>query len=228
MSHDLSTTSPQFQAAIDRQEYTRILLNSYEPGATPRRILKPIETRTDQNQVLCPGVEKTIIMATLQKAGVVLTSPRDWDEWIETIKTASMKAGVWGYIDPSIEDPPTLLQPVRPIPEFVRSATQAGGGVTAQTRPGVSTRASGSQTIQPSVEGQQQLTPITYASLTEDQKEQLQNLQADFQYERKVWEKQEEAIQGLRSKIQETIKRDFLPYTVTLTSNDRRHRGSLA
>ncbi|ELR10042.1 hypothetical protein GMDG_08717, partial [Pseudogymnoascus destructans 20631-21] len=152
-------------------------------------------------------------MATLQKAGVVLTSPRDWDEWIETIKTASIKAGVWGYIDLSIEDPPTLLQPVRPIPEFVRSATQAGGGVTAQTRPGVSTRASGSQTIQPSVEGQQQLTPITYASLTEDQKEQLRNLQADFQYEGKVWENQEEAIQGLRSKIQETIKRDFLPYT---------------
>jgi hypothetical protein len=30
-------------------------------------------------------------MATLNRVGVVLTSPKDWDEWIETIKTASIE-----------------------------------------------------------------------------------------------------------------------------------------
>jgi hypothetical protein len=40
-----------------------------------------------------------------------------------------MKTGVWGYIDPSNDDPPILIQPVRPIPEFVQSATLAGSGI---------------------------------------------------------------------------------------------------
>jgi hypothetical protein len=68
-------------------------------------------------------------MATLQKVGVVLTHLRDWDEWLETIKTASMRTGVWGYIDPSLEDPPILLPPVRLVPNFVRTIAQTGGGM---------------------------------------------------------------------------------------------------
>jgi hypothetical protein len=51
-SHDLSTTSLQFQASIDRQEYTHILLNSYEPRATPRRLLKVNTHRTDPEPLL--------------------------------------------------------------------------------------------------------------------------------------------------------------------------------
>jgi hypothetical protein len=81
-------------------------------------------------------------MAALQKVGVVLTNPRDWDEWLETIKTASMRTGVWEYIDPSSKDPPTLLPPVRPIPDFVRTATQGGSGVVPQTSPQTTTRVS--------------------------------------------------------------------------------------
>ncbi|ELR01893.1 hypothetical protein GMDG_05075 [Pseudogymnoascus destructans 20631-21] len=152
-------------------------------------------------------------MATLQKVGVVLTNPKDWDEWLETIKTASMKTGVWGYINPALADPPILVPPVRPVPNFIRTVAQAGSGVVPQTTPRVSTRATSSQTAQPSIEASQPIIPITYGSLTDDQKEELRNLQADFQYDRKIWEKQEEAIQGLWSKIQETIRRDFLPYT---------------
>jgi hypothetical protein len=152
-------------------------------------------------------------MAALQKVGVVLTNPRDWDEWLETIKTASMRTGVWEYIDPSLKDPPTLLPPTRPIPDFVRTAAQGGTGVVPQTTTRVSTRASSSQTAQPTTEDPPRRVPISYGSLTVDEKEELRNLQLDFQYDRKIWEKKEEAIQGLRSKIQETIRREFLPYT---------------
>ena len=74
-------------------------------------------------------------MAALQKVGVVLTNPRDWDEWLETIKTALMKTGVWEYVDPSSKDPPTLLPLIRPILDFVRTATQGGSRVVPQTAP---------------------------------------------------------------------------------------------
>ncbi|KFY92198.1 hypothetical protein V500_04259 [Pseudogymnoascus sp. VKM F-4518 (FW-2643)] len=109
----------------------------------------------------------TIIMATRQRVGVVLTSPKDWDEWLETIKTASTKAGVWGYINPSQLDP-TIL---RPTPEFVRGVTQAGSGVAPQTASRVSTRATATAR---SVDDQPQGTPITYGSLTDNQKEELE------------------------------------------------------
>ncbi|ELR03061.1 hypothetical protein GMDG_05905 [Pseudogymnoascus destructans 20631-21] len=122
-------------------------------------------------------------MATLQKVGVVLANPKDWDEWLETIKTASMKTGVWGYINPALDDPPILVPPVRPVPNFVRTAAQAGSGVVPQTTPWVSTRATSSQTAQPSIKASQPILPITYGSLTDDQKKELRNLQADFQYD---------------------------------------------
>ncbi|ELR09659.1 hypothetical protein, variant [Pseudogymnoascus destructans 20631-21] len=134
-----------------------------------------------------------------------------------------MKAGVWRYIDPNNIDPPILEPPTRPAPSFVRAAAQAGQGFATssssqQAPAGVATRGrSSAQQPQQSVEDQQQLSsqlmPITYASLTEDQKEELRNLQDDYQHDRKMWEKQEEAVQGIRTKIQESIKRDFLPYT---------------
>lgn len=122
-------------------------------------------------------------MAALQKVGVVLTNPRDWDEWLETIKTASMRTGVWEYINPSLEDPPTLQPPVRPVPDFVRTAAKGGSGVVPQTvpqpTPRVSTRATSSQTVQPTIEEPQPSIPITYGSLTVDEKEELRNLQLD-------------------------------------------------
>jgi hypothetical protein len=34
-------------------------------------------------------------MATLQKVGAVLTSPKDWVEWLETIKTAREAVLMW-------------------------------------------------------------------------------------------------------------------------------------
>jgi hypothetical protein len=44
----------------------------------------------------------------------------------------------------------------------------------------MSTRATGSQTARLLVEDQPQSVPITYGSLTNDQKEELRNLQSDF------------------------------------------------
>ncbi|KFY66702.1 hypothetical protein V496_01931 [Pseudogymnoascus sp. VKM F-4515 (FW-2607)] len=123
-----------------------------------------------------------------------------------------MRTGVWEYIDPSKEDPPILKPPTKPIPDFVRTAAQTGTGVVPQTapQPAPSTRAStrstpstqqSSQTAQPSTEEPLPKTPITYGSLTQDEKDELRNLLLDFQYDRKIWEKKEEAIQGLRLKI---------------------------
>jgi hypothetical protein len=77
-----------------------------------------------------------------------------------------MKTGVWEYIDPSSKDPTTLLPPIRPIPDFVRTAAQGGTGVVPQTTTRVSTRASSSQTAQPTTEDPLPRVPISYGSLT--------------------------------------------------------------
>jgi hypothetical protein len=93
------------------------------------------------------------------------------------------------YVDPSKSNPLTLEAPIRPLPQFVRTAAREGRGATQTTaRPGAVTRATSSTaTAQPSVEAPDVATPtstgpISYATLTEDQKEELRTLQADFLY----------------------------------------------
>lgn len=63
---------------------------------------------------ICPANCKGLVRnANLSKVGMVLTNSKGWDEWMETIKTASMRSGIWEYINPSIAwaDRKVLLKP---------------------------------------------------------------------------------------------------------------------
>ena len=41
---------------------------------------------------------------------VVLNGPRDWDEWLEVVKTKAIGGEIWEFVDPSLttEQIPTL------------------------------------------------------------------------------------------------------------------------
>jgi hypothetical protein len=47
---------------------------------------------------------------------VILSGSEDWDEWIELIKIAALKAKVWTFVDPdtSKDQLPVLATPTRP------------------------------------------------------------------------------------------------------------------
>ena len=49
--------------------------------------------------------------------------------------------------------------------------------------------------------------------LTENEKEYWRTLQTEYTHDRKKYERQEEALQEIREKIQESINRTFLRYT---------------
>lgn len=50
---------------------------------------------------------------------VLLTSQKDWDEWIEVIKTSAITSDIWNLVNPAIANPPTLEEPPAPKPTDV-------------------------------------------------------------------------------------------------------------
>jgi hypothetical protein len=53
-------------------------------------------------------------MSSSQKVTVILSSPDDWDEWIEVVKTQALAGKVWEYLDPSKDEVPILQEPALP------------------------------------------------------------------------------------------------------------------
>jgi len=53
---------------------------------------------------------------------VVLTSQKDWDEWVEIIKSIAIASNIWNLIDPNTANPLTLEEPPAPKPTNVNSA----------------------------------------------------------------------------------------------------------
>jgi len=55
---------------------------------------------------------------------VVLNGPRDWDEWLEVVKTKAIGGEIWEFVDPSLttEQIPTLQEPSIPRPADVNPA----------------------------------------------------------------------------------------------------------
>src|SRR5579862_9317234 len=51
-----------------------------------------------------------------QKHSIGLSTPSDWDMWIDMIKNKAKAAGIWKYIDPSIAatDLPAFTRPAMP------------------------------------------------------------------------------------------------------------------
>ena len=133
------------------------------------------------------------------RSQVVLSSSEDWDKWIELIKTAALKAKVWTFVDPdtSKQQLPELVAPTRPSPGDVKESS------TDSNTP------EGTQTIG---------SIVKYSQLSEDEKQQLLLLQKDYEFDRKKFQQQEEALNDLRIRIQETVKRDYLSYTFKCNS----------
>ena len=69
-----------------------------------------------------------------QKISVALNSPSDWDEWIEIIKTQALAGKVWGYVDPSKDQVPTLEEPLLPQSRDVNAQATTFGQLTQEER----------------------------------------------------------------------------------------------
>ena len=131
-------------------------------------------------------------MATITQTPVILASEKDWEPWIELIKTVSLEYDLWEHIDPSTPwaQVPRLVQPVRPTP--------------ATVKPPQAVVASSSSSS---------LTETKFSDLDANEKEQLRRLDDEYQYDRKVYKQQTEALAKLQSKVQATVSKDHLPYT---------------
>jgi len=109
---------------------------------------------------------------------------KDWDDWIEVIRTTALGADIWELINPnkSKAQIKSLTQPVRPEPADIRPP--ADGEVTT-----------------------------AYSDLSTDEREQLRQLQSDYNYDRKEYDRKRRALADIRKQIVETIKRDYVSFT---------------
>ncbi len=115
---------------------------------------------------------------------IILNGMKDWDDWIELIRTAALGADIWDLINPdkTQTEIQRLLQPLRPEPSNVK----------------------------PQAEG---LPSTTFSQLSTDEKEQLRQLQSDYNYDRKEYDRKRKALADIRIRIVESLKRDYISYT---------------
>ena len=71
-------------------------------------------------------------MATITPTSVILVTEKDWEPWIELIKTVSLEYDLWEHIDPSTPwaQVPRLTQPIRPTPATVKPLQAVGAPLT--------------------------------------------------------------------------------------------------
>ena len=133
-------------------------------------------------------------MATITQTPVILVTEKDWEPWIELIKTVSLEYDLWEHIDPSTPwaQVPRLVQPVRPTPATVKPLQAAAASSSSSS---------------------QALADTKFSDLDANEKEQLRRLDDEYQFDRKVYKQQTEALAKLRSKVQATVSKDNLTYT---------------
>ena len=131
------------------------------------------------------------------RSQVILSSSEDWDEWIELIKIATLKAKVQTFVnlDTSKDQLPVLVALTRPSLGDVKDS---------------STNPIGSNTL---ASTQTTRSVVKYSQLSKDEKQQLLLLQKDYEFDQKKYQQQEEALNDLHIRIQEMVKRDYLSYT---------------
>ena len=54
-----------------------------------------------------------------EKVAVILTSQKDWDEWIEVTKSIVIASGTWNLVNPEMTNPPIIKEPPAPKPTDV-------------------------------------------------------------------------------------------------------------
>jgi len=58
---------------------------------------------------------------------VILRGPGNWDAWISIIRKQAKNQNVWEYINPDLDNKPTLTRPTEPAASEVRAdATEIG------------------------------------------------------------------------------------------------------
>jgi hypothetical protein len=115
---------------------------------------------------------------------IILNGMKDWDDGIKVIWTTALGADIWDLINPN---------------ELKANIPQ----LTQPTRPEPSD-------IKRPAAGE---PPTVYSRLSTDEKEQLRQLQADYTYDRKEYDRKRKALAEIRIRIVETIKRDYVAYT---------------
>jgi len=118
---------------------------------------------------------------------VILSSSKDYDDWIEVIKTAALEFDIWKYIDPSQPQATLPTAPERPVPSMV------SGPIINAT-------------------DQTQREP-RFSDLDADQREQLRWLNADYNDNKRRYNKQTEALAKIRTRIQDTVDPMHFVYT---------------
>ncbi len=69
-------------------------------------------------------------MTSVTSSQVILNGPKDWDNWLEIIRTTAIGADIWSLINPNIGTPVVLIQPQWPEPSDVHPP-DAGDALTA-------------------------------------------------------------------------------------------------
>jgi hypothetical protein len=97
-------------------------------------------------------------MATITPTSVILVAEKDWEPWIELIKTVSLEYDLWEHINPSTPwaQVPRLTQPIRPTLATVKPPQATATGAP--------------------------LTKTKFLDLDANKKEQLRRLDNEYQY----------------------------------------------
>ncbi len=142
---------------------------------------------------------------------MVLTGPKDWVKWKEITKSTASKEDIWQYLDPDTDEGalPTLIEPEMPTPSSVKLDIL----VTPTNTPGFtpnSTQASSPQTL---TNAPPTYRPPKFSKLDADEREELKTFREGWSYNRKLYDRQAEALRGRARVIQGTIDPKFLIYT---------------
>ena len=131
---------------------------------------------------------------------VVLEDDKDWIPWLEVTKTVALEHQLWDYINPSValEKLIKLEAPAEPTLASIKALLPLtlSGSVTIKDRQIQQQPASLSTTAK-----------VKFSDLNSREQAQLQMRQQLYLYQLYSYEKKQEAIGKLRSRIQSTISK---------------------
>ena len=138
-------------------------------------------------------------LSTIEKNRLILNGPKDWDAWLLLIKGVARCGHIWQFVNPDTpeEDLPVLSKPVKPTANSIRilNLTPKPTATPAET-PATSHNVSPRR--------------ISKSDLSSVEKEELEDQLETYDDLKKEYEKQVEAMDNLVTRIQGSIRRDFL------------------
>lgn len=160
-------------------------------------------------------------MSTPTYNAIILTKSRDWDDWVEQVKTTALSHDIWDQINPNLdlqdieelEKPtrtsPTSLKAKRPKLKQVQTRFLRGNDDDQNDEdelsqsPSVRTNQKDVRTNEYEVE----VEVIDESPLTIDERETLRYEMSVYDEDNRHYEKQTKALIAVRKEIQQTINR---------------------